>query len=484
VATDFGRAAPDGLVRDATFPGVTPPITGHGAGDGMFLVDPVAFGHPDLQDVAATAGWLAAEVGRREGPPWPVAVASLPLLIPAPALASAGVAGASGASGASGGSGGSGGFGVAGGSGGSGVAGASGGSGGSGVAGGSGGSGGSIRQFAVDLLTALGDPVTGTNVDALVAWAAGEGSCARFNPLDTTQPKPGATPFNTLPGGGHVWNYPSAAVGLAATVETLQNGLYRPILAVLNSGAGVGALEQAVRSSQWGTGRFGSTQYTGRPCGWSGGPGPAAEAIADAIVARAGLYEALAATLPASAATSPAGAAGGPWGLDGAPTGPAPGPGGHVLPVDRVWFDQHPDWFQRPHHDYPAVDIPVPAGSAVYAVTAGTIVGADEAAGTTSCGHDVRLRDTSGVIFTYCHGSRVAVTTGEHVVAGQLVMSSGWSGAVVPAGPVGAHLHFQINVPGVSSTSCPQPALAAWAAGQEFDLRGLPTIGCVSGHLP
>jgi murein DD-endopeptidase MepM/ murein hydrolase activator NlpD len=156
---------------------------------------------------------------------------------------------------------------------------------------------------------------------------------------------------------------------------------------------------------------------------------------------------------------------------------------GFVLPVDRTWYDGHPDWFARPHHDYPAVDIPVPAGTAVYAVTAGTIVGADEAGGTTTCGHDIRLRDGSGVTFTYCHGSRVAVTAGQQVVSGQLIMWSGWSGAVVPAGPGGAHLHFQINVPGLASTSCPQPALAAWANGQSVDLRQLPTTGCVSGHL-
>lgn len=36
---------------------------------------------------------------------------------------------------------------------------------------------------------------------------------------------------------------------------------------------------------------------------------------------------------------------------------------GYALPVDRYWYEQHPDWFSRPHHDYPAIDIPVPTGT-------------------------------------------------------------------------------------------------------------------------
>src|SRR5207244_12113050 len=123
--------------------------------------------HPDLQDVARSADWLAARMAARQPPSsWQEVVASLPLLILRPASVREGTP---------------------------------------------------IRQFAADLLTALGDPLTAANIDAITAWAAGEGSCARNNPLDTTQPKPGATPFNTLTGGGHVWNYPSSAVGLAAT---------------------------------------------------------------------------------------------------------------------------------------------------------------------------------------------------------------------------------------------------------------------------
>ncbi len=127
-----------------------------------------------------------------------------------------------------------------------------------------------IAAFAGALLAALGDQATGANVDAIVAWAAGEGSCAHNNPLDTTQPEPGAEPFNTLPGGGHVWDYPSLSVGVQATVETLTDGLYGPVLAVLRASGGPAALEAAVRATPWGTSSFGSTGYAGASCGGGG----------------------------------------------------------------------------------------------------------------------------------------------------------------------------------------------------------------------
>lgn len=59
------------------------------------------------------------------------------------------------------------------------------------------------------------------------AWQRAEGGSARFNAWNTTEPWPGATPYNY---DDHhnplVLNYPSATAGTAATVATLRNGLY------------------------------------------------------------------------------------------------------------------------------------------------------------------------------------------------------------------------------------------------------------------
>jgi hypothetical protein len=74
-------------------------------------------------------------------------------------------------------------------------------------------------------------------------------------------------PFNTLPGGGHVWSYPSLSTGVEATVATLTDGRYQPVLDVLVRSAGLSALQAAVRATPWGTLTFGSTSYRGASCG-------------------------------------------------------------------------------------------------------------------------------------------------------------------------------------------------------------------------
>lgn len=105
-------------------------------------------------------------------------------------------------------------------------------------------------QWANDLLAQLGMPKTPENVRALSAWAQAEGTSAKFNPLATTQSAAGATNFNSV----GVKNFTSYEQGLAATVKTLTNGRYEPILAALRSGDSAVAVGRAVEASPWGTG--------------------------------------------------------------------------------------------------------------------------------------------------------------------------------------------------------------------------------------
>ncbi len=277
VATDFGRHGPDGVARGETlgtsiYPEVVPSLAG-----GMFLIDPMAapLSPVGAQDVRAATGWLAATLARLAGAAsrpvtpldalrwWTGVVASLPLHIDAIAGQAVGTP-APAPPGDN-----------------------------------------PVRVFGSLVLPRLGAPVTSANLDAIDAWAAGEGSCAAFNPLDTTQPEPGATPFNTLPGGGHVWNYPSLDTGVRATVETLLNGLYQPILTTLQASGGVAAVAAAVGHSPWGTVSFGNPSYAGRQCGDTPRLSPAGtaappvptvtgpDAVAATIVARAASYQSL-----------------------------------------------------------------------------------------------------------------------------------------------------------------------------------------------
>jgi murein DD-endopeptidase MepM/ murein hydrolase activator NlpD len=108
--------------------------------------------------------------------------------------------------------------------------------------------GGSIKDFATAVLTQLGITPTAENVKAIAAWQRAEGGSAAFNPLNTTQDAQGATAVNSV----GVKNYTSFDQGVQATVQTLQNGSYQPILNALKSGD-ANAVAAAVGSSPWGT---------------------------------------------------------------------------------------------------------------------------------------------------------------------------------------------------------------------------------------
>lgn len=102
------------------------------------------------------------------------------------------------------------------------------------------------------LLGLLGCATGVQHVVGPLAWCFAEGGWAlngaAYNPLDTTEPEPGAVPINA----DGVRSYISLAQGLDATVATLRNGLYPRVLAELAGGT-PGGLAAAVGASPWGT---------------------------------------------------------------------------------------------------------------------------------------------------------------------------------------------------------------------------------------
>lgn len=110
--------------------------------------------------------------------------------------------------------------------------------------------------WAQSLLSSLGMPQTRDNMAAVVAWEMAEGghwyNTAHYNPLNTSQPMPGASTFNT----DGVKAYTSWEMGLKATVITLRNGLYDGVLAALRAGSNGQAVAEAVAASPWGTHYF------------------------------------------------------------------------------------------------------------------------------------------------------------------------------------------------------------------------------------
>lgn len=151
--------------------------------------------------------------------------------------------------------------------------------------------------------------------------------------------------------------------------------------------------------------------------------------------------------------------------------------GDYSLPVDRTWYDQQPDWFTKPHHDYPAADIPVPEGTPIYSMTAGTVIVAPAG---DACGLGVIIESPEGHQYTYCHGSDGGAVEGARqgdvVKAGQLIMHSSWTGNVIPPSPQGTHLHLGIRVSG--NSVCPQDLFVGIVNGAIPAVNSLPTGGC------
>jgi hypothetical protein len=115
-------------------------------------------------------------------------------------------------------------------------------------------------NFARDFLPRIGAEVTKHNLVAMMAWMQAEGDAGRFNPLNTTERRPGSTDFNWV----HVQNYLSYRDGLAATVHTLNVGAnqnqfgYRAIRRRFQRNARAAEILKAVEDSAWGTGGLAS----------------------------------------------------------------------------------------------------------------------------------------------------------------------------------------------------------------------------------
>lgn len=146
--------------------------------------------------------------------------------------------------------------------------------------------------------------------------------------------------------------------------------------------------------------------------------------------------------------------------------------GGYALPLDQKWYDQFPNYFSKPHHDYPAADIPVPEGTNVYSMSAGKVVAAPNGGG---YGLGVTIMGDDGVSYEYGHGmdGGSIVKTGDTVKAGQLIFHSGNTG-----NSTGPHLHITMRINGVKH--CPQNLLVALGKASPTlpTPASLPTSGC------
>jgi peptidoglycan hydrolase-like protein with peptidoglycan-binding domain len=141
------------------------------------------------------------------------------------------------------------------------------------------------------------------------------------------------------------------------------------------------------------------------------------------------------------------------------------GAGGYSLPLARSALPRSE--YDDPHHDYPAIDLPVGTGTPVYAIRSGT---ATRVSGS-SCGNGYSVAGNDGATYVYCHLSSFSAGNGA-VSVGQLLGYSGNTG-----NSTGPHLHVGIKYGGYSR--CPQRMLLAIYDGVSVpSASSLPTTGC------
>lgn len=108
-------------------------------------------------------------------------------------------------------------------------------------------------DFAKAVLSGIGVPTSSNNVNAMLAWMTFEGghwhNSAAHNPLNTTQSMPGSYKAP----GTIVQAYPDWKTGLAATIKTLNYGVYSGIRAALEQNANPADTLLAIKVSPWGT---------------------------------------------------------------------------------------------------------------------------------------------------------------------------------------------------------------------------------------
>ena len=148
---------------------------------------------------------------------------------------------------------------------------------------------------------------------------------------------------------------------------------------------------------------------------------------------------------------------------------------GYALPLARAAL-----WRQmlaQPHHDYPAIDLGVPVGTAVFAIATGLVIATTTDDGS-NCGGTIIISGDDGAQYTYCHLSNVSVPGGSRVLAGTPIGASGGMPGMRGAGhTTGPHLHLEMRLKGRSI--CPQVLLLALYDGVRYSPDDALSSNCV-----
>lgn len=124
-------------------------------------------------------------------------------------------------------------------------------------------------------------------------------------------------------------------------------------------------------------------------------------------------------------------------------------------------FGNENSMYEQGYHD--GVDIAVPVGSGVAALTSGEVVFAGNAG---ADGYRVGIRQPNGQVYYYGHLGKIDVQVGDRVGRGQIVARSGNTGR--SSGP---HVHFELDRDTNGVGDSPQKFLSKWGGGTIADTQ-------------
>lgn len=98
-------------------------------------------------------------------------------------------------------------------------------------------------------LLGLNAPVNNHTLYGISAWLEGENTKAKNNGLATTRIGYGGTDFNSA----GVKNYPTFALGMQATIDTINRAPYKKLRAAIHAGVSAHDIAAEIVASPWGT---------------------------------------------------------------------------------------------------------------------------------------------------------------------------------------------------------------------------------------
>lgn len=105
------------------------------------------------------------------------------------------------------------------------------------------------------------------------------------------------------------------------------------------------------------------------------------------------------------------------------------------------------------------IDLGATAGLEIHAAADGVVAAVLSPGESNGGGNYTAIQHANNMYTIYMHMNDLLMHNGDNVTKGQVIGHVGWTGHCEPAGPDGAHLHFQVNIDTLGSSGAQNPAI-------------------------